>query len=427
MRKTVMIGVALAVMALCLPGCHRRTPEERLQKAVSMAQNRDPLGATLEARELIQKFPDDPRAIDAHLLLARIYYADQRPDESLTELKTVFEKISQKDPRGQGALAQYLAILRQQKRFDEALTMIEKYQKEYASDAGTSLSFTVARADTLTQAGQTTSARTTLMGLHESTTTPKEAELYADMIVKTFTADGNPELGMRFYQQQFEKAQDAESRRNLAVRIAIGYKSQDDYEGLRKWTEEGTKLFDAAMKDELDANRKIELALDLAGWYSNLGNLEGTRIVTRSLFDAKLEERYVPAVINELVLTFLRQGKSDDAIKVLREGAARYPKSPLADTATRLETMKAAHELDRIQPRDTSPLVMRFSADALIVPTNLPPRDASRVTTGTIENTPTTETVAVPADAQKPAGQKQPESPDTKTATASDVATSVPK
>src|SRR5881394_449686 len=112
-----MIKIALVAGCAMLAGCSSRTPEERIQKAVELAQTRDMLGATLELRELIKKYPDDPRAVDAHLMLAQIAMQDKNPDGAVAETDEVLSKVTQKDPRGKQALQFQLQALQQSKQF----------------------------------------------------------------------------------------------------------------------------------------------------------------------------------------------------------------------------------------------------------------------------------------------------------------------
>jgi hypothetical protein len=69
------------------------------------------------------------------------------------------------------------------------------------------------------------------------------------------------------------------------------------------------------------------------------------------------------AVLNDAVITLLRMGKADQAVELVRKASQRFPQSPLAQQAAQLETLKAQGKLDTI---DTSPLVLRFAADAPI-------------------------------------------------------------
>lgn len=401
MRKTTYAAIAITALCLVISGCRSRTPEERLKKSVELFQQGDTLGATLEARELIKKYPDDPRALEGRLLLSKIYYDERRPDDALSELDTVLSKVSQKDSRGREALKNYLAVLQEQKRFKDALSLIDKYQKEYADDEATSLNLTVARAHNLTMSGQTTASRALLSGLRDSTTAPAEVMLYHDMITSAYVADGSIDRGIEYLKTQYEDARESALKRELSVRIAMGYAKTENFEEMRRWLEEATQRYDAAIQDEIDPNKKAELALQIATWYDRIGNLPGARQVLQRLFQAPLNPNIVAQTINPLIDVLLRMGDVNEAIGVARQSAMRFPNSPFGQQAAQLETMKAQNMIDRMLPRDTSPLVMKFRQEPLLTLRNLPPPtrgttdtlSAAEPTTGTDgTETPTTGT-----------------------------------
>jgi tetratricopeptide (TPR) repeat protein len=350
---------------------------------------------------MIQKHPDDPRTVDARLLLAQVYMMDRKPDDALAELDHVLEKSDQKDQRGMMALRMYLDILKRNQRFEDASKMIDRYQKEYADDQMTSMQLTVARADIMTDAGQTSGARELLVDLIAVTTSPVEIRMFRELIGRTYIAEKAGAEAAAYFEAEYRKAADSEEKRDLALRTAWFHAFAGNYEATRTWTEDLTRLFDEALKDELDANAKTVMALTLGKAYGQVGNLAGARQVVRRLFDARTNPQLMPQVVNELATTMMRQGKPDDVIAFLREAAARYPESQLAEQAAQMETLKAQGKLDAV---DTSPLVMKFAADPVIAPENLPEAAAG-----------TSETVTMQAPVAESAGTSEPVADDAAT------------
>ncbi|GIX43771.1 MAG: hypothetical protein KatS3mg130_0179 [Candidatus Sumerlaea sp.] len=377
MHKRWTLFVAVGAAVLMLSGCAQRGPEERLEKVAQLYQKRDLLGARLEAKELVQKYPESKEALTARFVLAQVYLQDRQPDEALAELEQVLARTTQKDQMGIQALAMTLDILKRSQRFEEAYKLIDKYQKEYANDAITSLQLTVARADTMAEAGETTRARELLVSLMEQSTSPMERRQFRSLIGETFMRERAALEAARFFESMFESASTDDDKRDIALRAAWFYAAADDYQSSRKWAERATELFAKAIEQELDAAEKSSLAHSLGYLYMQIGNLRGAEEVLRAVFNSPattMEE--LPRLVNELVMVFLRQGKADDAIAFLKEAAERYPQSPLAQDAARLESFKAQGKLDTV---DTSPLVMKWSADPLLSldPALLPKADAA--------------------------------------------------
>ncbi len=363
MRK-ISVAVLSLCVALLLVACTSRSPQERLEKVGKLFQQGDYLGARLEAKELILKYPESEEAIVARFVLAQIYNADGQPDEAISELDQILARKSQKDPQGVQALGFTIDILKRTKRFDDATKLIETYQKKYADDPVTSLQLSVARADVLAVAGETTQARAIIQSFLSVSTSPLERRQYRHLLGQTFLRDQDFEAGARCFEELFTSADTPEDKRDVALRTAWFWAAAENYEKAREWAEKTTELFAQAIKEELDGREKARLVHILARVYQQIGNLEGARQLLHALYEMPaLEPEQLGAVINELVVTLLRQGKADDAIAFVQDAAKRFPQSPLAQQALQMETLKSQGKFDTI---DTSPLVMRFQADPLI-------------------------------------------------------------
>lgn len=377
MPRLTVVAAALAALCLVLGGCSGRTPEERLQKISQLVQQNDSLGAMLEAREMIKKFPEHPRTVEAHYLLGRVYLMDRRPDEALAEYEIVLEKVPQGNEFGTNALREYLQLLQGMKRTDDALKVVDKFQKQYADNAGTSLSLTVARTTILTADKRTTEARVILNELRASTTSSAEMQLYRKLIADTHFVDQNPTAALEMFLADFDTEKGATQKRELAQYITGFYMGGGDYDATRDWVTTTTGLFDRALKDELDVNRRAEMAFQLAGFYSGIGNLAGAAAILQRLHEMNLRMEIEQEVVRLYATVLLRQGKVDETVKLMREVAARFPDSKLDLEAARLESMKAQGKMTGVPEMDTSTLTLRFAKDAPIVPQNLPMAEAA--------------------------------------------------
>lgn len=364
MRRIIAFSVSLCFCLFWLSACSSRGPEERLQKVGKLFQQNDYLGARIEAKELVLKYPDSDQAIIARLMLAQLYDRDGQPDEALSELSHILARKTQKDPEGIQALGYSIDILKRAKRYEEAYRLIDKFQKQYADDHLTSLQLSVARADVLTDEGQTTQARALLTAFLQESTSPQERQHFRRLIGMTFQRERNTTGAAEFFEALFPTATTNEDKRDIALRAAWYYAAAGNYEKAREWTERVTQEFARAISDELDGRKKVALAQILGHLYTQVGNLAGALDVLQAIYDAPVtDQEILGAVINDVVVTLLRMGKADEAVAFVRKAGQRFPESPLAQQAIQMESMKAQGKLDTI---DTSPLVMRFAADPLI-------------------------------------------------------------
>lgn len=389
MRRIIAFSVSLCFCLFLLSGCSSRGPEERLQKVGKLFQQNDYLGARIEAKELVLKYPDSDQAIIARLMLAQLYDRDGQPDEALSELSHILARKTQKDPEGIQALGYSIDILKRAKRYEEAYRLIDKFQKQYADDHLTSLQLSVARADVLTDEGQTTQARALLTAFLQESTSPQERQHFRRLIGMTFQRERNTTGAAEFFESLFPSATTNEDKRDIALRAAWYYAAAGNYEKAREWTERVTQEFAQAISDELDGRKKVALAQILGHLYTQVGNLAGALDVLQAIYEAPVtDQEILGAVINDVVVTLLRMGKVDEAVAFVRKAGQRFPESPLTQQALQMESMKAQGKLDTI---DTSPLVMRFSADPVITLDK-------KVLSLDAETTPAASQVAPPSD-----------------------------
>lgn len=385
MKSSSKYWLALAAAGiLLLPGCNRRTPEERFQQAAEYMQQGDRISAEVELKQLVEKSPDDPMSLQARMGLVQLYMADRRFDEAAQELESLLQKVDQRNATGQQVLNQYLSVLKSQKKFPEAIKVVDEYQQKYADDEGVSLSLAVGRADIQIQAGETTPAREALSGLMDQTTNPAEMNLYRQLIARSLAREGDTTGALSFYEQELSKAQGDRERLQILQQLAGGYAALGAYEKNREALERTTRLYDEMMSKELDANARLGLTQGLGEMYLQSGNLRGARRVYQALFDTNPQDPELVLIIaNMLGQALLRSGDYDAAIGFLKEAANRYPSLPLGQEVERWQQMKASGEISSYAPEDTSTLVMRYKEAPVLAPENLPTPAA-----GTSETTP---------------------------------------
>lgn len=416
MRIARICAAAAAGLALTLAGCSGKTPEERLERASMLLQQRDTLAATLEAREIIKKHPDHPAAVQAHWLLSQTYLMERRTDEALAELEAVLEKAPQTTQLGREALGTYLRVLEAVKRFDDAFRTIDRFQKDYADDHMTSLSLTVARISILTNSGQTTEARSLLLPMRENTTEPATRMLYLEMLSNTHAAEGDTTKALELFLDGYDQEQADNSKRGISERLSRYYAGQEDYTNTRLWLSRVTDLYEKALKTELDANRRAEMTLDLAMLYVQAGNVAGAEKAIKALYDGGVGRDFQMPVIQIYANVLLRGGKYDQAVEFMREVTSKYPELKLDVELARLESMHQQNQLIQQFPADTSTLALRFSAEPLTpasadAATSAPATEAQpaeATATADEATSPTTEGAARPG---QPAPTDEPTTP----------------
>lgn len=383
--------------ALTLTGCDRRTPEERLTTAFQFYQQGDAASAEMEALKVVDKAPDDPMAVQASLLLAQIYASQNRLEEAQFQLESALSHVSQLEPMGKEVLRMYLASLTGQKKYDDAIKAVEKYQQEYAEDDGTSLSLRVAKADIYTNARQTTAARAVLSDLMRETTAPAEMALYRDLYTKTYLADEDSTGATHFLQDELAKVSGQEDKMSILTNVAQIEAATGNYEGSRMALQQLTTFVTDSLREQTNTLDVAARSLQLGQAYLQSGNVPGAEKTFQTLYDADLPDpEAVQAVVNNLMETQLRLGETS-ATEALLEGAAKkHPQGPYGEVLRRMRELIAKGEFQQLAPQDTSPLVMKYRSETTVLwPEELPSilQAASSSTTGTVTSTTGTATV----------------------------------
>lgn len=399
--KNLALVACTIVLTVATTGCDRRTPDERLSAAGEFLKQGDQLSAEMEALKVVEKAPEDPASVQASIMLAQIYAGQNRFDEAEMQMQAALENVSQLEPMGKEVLRMYLELLNGQKKYDEALKTIEKYQQEYAEDPGTSLSLTMAGIQTQTMAGQTTTARETLGYIIEHTTTSEELAIYRPMYVQTFLRDENTTAAIAYLEVHLPSIQRPQDRLENLIGLASLYRAQDNYGKSRFYLESFTDIFMDSLRQEVDVRGKIAGVLQLGQMYLGLGNLPGGRRVYETLYATNpTDPDVLVATVNGLTQTLMRSGETSETQTLLRDVSKKYPDAPFAAQLKRLEDLVGKGELQQLEPMDTSTLAMKYKEDPNVLwPADLP-EALGMETTGTVtDDTAATGTLTVDTEA----------------------------
>lgn len=393
LRNILVWSAAAMLLAACSP----MTPEERLEKVVEARQQGDLLSAELEARKIVEKFPDDPASITARRHLADIYTNDGRLDEAVAEYQAILDRIPPTSRDGIQILSSYNDLLKRQQRFKEALALLDRYEKELKGNPDVTLNLKFGRADIKVAAGETTEARQLLSELMDETTNPLAQMQFRDLYLQTYGRENNTTGALEFLEKEIAGELPDEVRLYLIYRITTLQANLGNYSEARRWAQEATRLADESLKDELDLTVRTRTLLQLAGLYQEIGNLEGARTVLKNLYETNRDPALGPILVPQLFNVYLRQGAKDEALAFLRDAQKRYPDPQLAQEAARAEDAIKAGKLDL---QDTSPLVLQFAAEPVVTPAIVADH-ADRETTGsTTEASETTAPSASSADSE---------------------------
>jgi tetratricopeptide (TPR) repeat protein len=300
------------------------------------------------------------------MMLAAIYARDERLDDALAECKQALEKVSLNNERGMTLLRQYNEILKMRKRHQEGLDQIAEFEKKYANDPFVRTSLLFARADLQSNAGETTAARATLSAVVDSTTDTRVLPFVRQMAVQTYLAERDTTGAINRVLQDYDKAPNDEERFTMISELASLHYLNDDYANVRKQLVEATEFTNKSIANELDRNKRNQLAFRLYQLYRQLGNVGGARDILEALLaGASIPEsaQIVPMLAQE----YIREGRTSDAITAFREAGnklASIPGSPAQAFLSQADMIQNLAESNKLPGADSTTMTLRFREDA---------------------------------------------------------------
>lgn len=427
--QRLLIGCASLAAVSLFTGCDRSTPEERLMTAVEFVQQGDELSAEMEALKVVEKAGDDPIAVDARLFLAQLYMNQpNRLVEARTQLEAVLDEVSQLEPKGRETLRMYLSVLAMQKEYDKALEVAKKYQEEYASDDGTSVSLRMAQADILRQADRTDEARAIIQSRIDETTETQELGMYQQMYLGTLIHDENTTGAIEYMERQLAAATQPEARDGMMLTLSDLYAQADNYEKSRSYLEVITAAFARDIHAEVDNNLRVSRAYILGQTYLQLRNYPGARRIFQTLYDMGISDSQMAMqIIAHNMDVLARMGEQEAFVGFVNEAHTKYSSIPqMAEVKKYVDAELESGRLKVSDMQDTSTVALRYIEDPNVLwPADLPvilkvPGASTTGTTGTATTTTPTETTDAPttAPAETPSESETPaEAPVTETPT----------
>ena len=371
--------IVLTVAALVMGGCMQKSPQQRLERAETLLQQQDTLGARLECQDIIGKYPSAPETPQARLMLAQIYANEQQPDEAIGELKQVMASTSQETQIGQIALQGIVGLEIQRGHTDKALEVIDGVlNKEAKGNAYLEQGLNIMKSEVLIAANQTTEARALLTKLCAETTATDVQNMLKNRITESFVKDGDYANAKKNLKDELAAQQDDARKLYLyskLVEIEVEEKNDAD---ARATLTEMTTLYNDLITKELNTRKQFEYKQILFNAYASSGNYVACEaIIKNDLGAADGFETAFPSVQN-LAGIYLREGKTSDILDLLSDMVIKYPNGPFAEIKTRIEgSMNNVKVEDMI---DTRSLALSLMKDPIM------PKIIAPETTATLSN-----------------------------------------
>ena len=342
-RKTAQL-VGIALLALVLVACSKKTPEEMFQDAQTAAQRGDTIGAILKAQKIVKNYPDNPIAYQARLLMAASHVQNGEMESARNRLQEIIDGAGLKSAVGQQAFRNMVATYNMANDTAGAIAEIEEALPQLAEMPRFQREARVMLANFYQASEQPEKAQEILQAMLDKAETERDYLQATEQMVGMAVRQDKPEQALKLYDDFLKKYPDSENK--ALVLFGVGYfqnrmaektEKEDEKKQHEKAAQEalGTslRLLDKRIDAELTPQRRMGLVDQKAKILMEMGKKDEAVKALIAFVDEnpELEQRVI--MLRQAVEMLLMQEKLDEAKEVLQRIARDFPNSQMGQQA----------------------------------------------------------------------------------------------
>lgn len=352
---------ALAVGFFC---CAKKSPQDKLYEARLALEKQEPLDAIIKAKEIIRDYPDDPAALDAHMLLAQCYYMSRELEQCRAHLKIVMDTLGLGNPKGQVALENTITTYLVEGNYDAGTTVVLNAMSTVPEEAPFYRSLQMRLASLYQARNLHEKARNIYRSILEHETDQEILTTALESLTSAYIANKQYDKAISEYEQFLKSHPDTELKPVVLCAIAFITEKKGEDAKAQALYDQSIKEFHTAIDKTLETEAKVNLILQLARAYLLRGeNDKALQEFNRIANDFPNSSR-VPEALFEIGGVYQKNREYDKAIEWFQKIEATYPQTRLASSArfriNETIRMRAADEATSASlPVPTSTEIMR--------------------------------------------------------------------
>jgi tetratricopeptide (TPR) repeat protein len=261
----------LAAGVATTTSCGKKTPEQRLEEARKLLQEKQVPLAVLKLKDIIKDHGDEDAGIEARFGLAAIY-TQLRRDENLANARDlyleIYKKLGIKDERGFAAHRQAIELHMALGAFDKALELVDDGIAKAADDPEQQTQIRTLRAVMLLAGGTDEQKEEAKTYLHTQMVNddadPVLRGQSRELLAKYLRDKGKYDESSAVYDEWLAKYPDDSVNPMLVITKAINSQLAGRPEEAAALLDAGEKSLLAAVEAELNMERKSQMLNDLA-------------------------------------------------------------------------------------------------------------------------------------------------------------------
>ncbi len=333
MNRYAALLLVVSILAAFFISCAKKSPEDKLYEAQLALEKQEPLDAIIKAKEVIRDYPDDPAALDAHLLLADCYYWSRDLEQCRNHLNIVIEKLGLSNPKAQEALENTLTTYLIEGRHDAATTVVLNAMSKIPEDSPFYQSLQLRLAGLYESRDLLDKARDIYRYILEHETNQDALSAAMERLTATYAKNEQYDDAISVYEQFLDRHPDTNLRPVLLYGIAFFTEKKGEDSKAEELYEQSIKEFKAAIDETLETEAKVNLIYQLGRAYLLRGERDKALAELNRIINDFPHSSRVPEALFEIGGIYQQNREYDKAIEWFQKIEATYPQTQLEASA----------------------------------------------------------------------------------------------
>jgi len=266
-RISIFILLLVILWVLGSAGCAKKSPEEALREAEMKLRKGDLIGARIDLKELLRKYPDHQLTTEARFMLAHCYFAERDYTQCRSHTELLLKQFGVKDERGRAAFELIMNTYRMEGRFADGIAEAEKLLKELKPEDEFGFKIKCMIADLLVDDKKTTDAISRLNNLIAIGKDDLQRTAALERQVSIYSQMNNFDEAIRIYGEYYDKYPEYENKNDLIAGQAFFYDMKGDKDKARELFAKAIQGYQEMFDKTLDRSKKAEFLFRQAKTY----------------------------------------------------------------------------------------------------------------------------------------------------------------
>ena len=317
--KQKIILIFLLISLIGFVGCRKKSPDEALSEAYMKFRQGDLIGARIDLKEILRKYPDQPVATDARFYLAQCYFAERDYTQSRNHALMLLEKFGPVDDRGKAAFDLILNTYKREGKFSEGIREATKFIKQLPPDDMFGFNIQCMISNLLIADNRTSEAISNLENLAENSTDNSRRLAALEQLVAIHAKRKDFDSAIKLYSDYAKKYPDYIYIDDLHAAKGFFYSLKGDKEKSDALFDQAINGYQEKLENTLDKNQKASFLLRQGKAMELMNKFDAAR----EKYDIILENYADTPDVKRILFTkgdsYFLEGDMDAALKYYQE------------------------------------------------------------------------------------------------------------